>query len=69
MEFSRARKRVGLTQIKLAEAVGAGIGTVAGWETGDHKPSAKFIPLLADVLNLSADEVLNLEPTKKEEEV
>ena len=51
------RKRAGLTQAELAEALGVERATVGMWETGTSWPSARVLPDLADLLCCSIDEL------------
>ena len=47
----------GLTQAKLAEALVVDTSTVTKWETGEAKPRADKLPLLAKILGCSIDEL------------
>lgn len=47
----------GLTQAKLAEALDVDTSTVTKWETGEAKPRADKLPLLAKILGCSIDEL------------
>ena len=51
------RKAVGLTQAQLAEALGVERATVTMWELGNSWPSARVLPLIADLLVCSIDEL------------
>ncbi len=52
-ELVRRRLSLGLTQLDIAEAVGASDAAVSHWEDGRVKRlSPKYIPLLAKVLQL-----------------
>ncbi|MBQ6398422.1 MAG: helix-turn-helix transcriptional regulator [Oscillospiraceae bacterium] len=51
------RKLVGLTQAQLAEALGVERATVTMWELGNNWPSARVLPLIADLLVCSIDEL------------
>lgn len=54
-----ARKRAGLSQGKLATAVGAGdAGTVSDWENDKSLPEGRFLLKLPEVLGVSADWLL-----------
>ena len=51
------RKRAGLTQAEVAEALGIERATVGMWETGTSWPSARVLPDLAGLLCCSIDEL------------
>ena len=56
-----ARKRAGMSQDELAEAVGLGGGgrsRVSGWETDAAVPDGRFMLKLPEVLGVSADWLL-----------
>ncbi|MDB6374064.1 helix-turn-helix transcriptional regulator [Photorhabdus tasmaniensis] len=55
-----ARKEQQLTQQQLAEQLGIAQQTMAHYEGGRLKVSAALLPLLAQILNLSLDELLGL---------
>lgn len=49
------RKRKGMSQVQLAEALGVSAGTVGFWETGARMPSAETQEAIADYFNVSLD--------------
>ena len=51
------RQRAGMTQQKLADALGVERATVAMWETGRSWPSAALLPKIADLLLCSIDDL------------
>lgn len=53
----KMRRARGLTQAKLAEALDVDTSTVTKWETGEAKPRADKLPLLAKILGCSIDEL------------
>ena len=53
------RKKVGLTQIELAEKLGVSIATLRRWESGETAPTGTRIVELANILKVSPDEVIN----------
>ncbi|MBD8146545.1 helix-turn-helix domain-containing protein [Pantoea agglomerans] len=55
-----ARKELQLTQQQLAEQLGIAQQTMAHYEGGRLKVSASLLPPLAQILNLSLDELLGL---------
>lgn len=56
------RKLNGMTQEDLAEKVGVSRQAVAKWESGESLPDLEKSKLLAEVLNVSLDELANHEP-------
>ncbi|WP_330985467.1 MULTISPECIES: helix-turn-helix transcriptional regulator [Enterobacterales] len=61
--IAQARKEQQLTQTQLAEQLGIAQQTMAHYEGGKLKVSAALLPQLAQILNLSLDELLGL-PTQ-----
>ena len=53
-----ARKKAGLTQAQAAEISGIPLGTLRRWEQGVNEPSIDFIVQLADIYQVSTDELL-----------
>ncbi|HEX6683659.1 MAG TPA: helix-turn-helix transcriptional regulator [Candidatus Limnocylindrales bacterium] len=56
-EFATRRKAMGLSQEKLAEAIGADVSSVRRWERGDCEPQPWFRPRLAHALKISLGEL------------
>ena len=59
-----ARKRLGLSQEALAEALGVSRQAVSKWETGEALPETGKLPALAKLLGVSIDELLSEEPAE-----
>lgn len=57
MQIRKFREAAGLTMRELAGRVGVSVATVSRWESGEDSPSAPRLPLLADSLNCSIDEL------------
>lgn len=51
------RKRAGYTQKDFAEAMGVTQSVVARYETGEAWPSAANLPMMADLLGCSIDDL------------
>lgn len=51
------RKKAGLTQRDIAEALGVDRTAVVKWEAGEAYPRASQLPALADALHCSIDEL------------
>ena len=62
--IARARKRKGMSQTKLAEAIGEVVGhgvdtsMISDWETGKNLPRIDLLVAAAKVLGTSVDELL-----------
>ena len=54
------RKKQGLTQEQLAQALGVTNQSVSKWESGQCCPDITLIPQLADIFGISIDELLRL---------
>ena len=53
------RKKAGLTQIDLAEKLGVSIATLRRWEAGETAPSGTRIIELANLLEISPNEIIS----------
>ena len=58
MGFLSARSRAGLSQAKLADAVGVTDAAVCQWEKGKQLPRASLLPKIAEALDCTVDELL-----------
>lgn len=56
------RKEKGLTQEQLAEKVGVSAQAVSKWENDVSCPDITLLPLLADILGVTVDELLGVKP-------
>ena len=54
-----SRKRAGMSQIDLADALGVSRQSVSKWETGEANPDITKLPQLANVLGVTADWLLS----------
>lgn len=59
------RLKQGFSQKDIANKLHVTIPTISSWELNKSRPRPKFIPLLAEVLNTSADNIILLTNTKK----
>jgi transcriptional regulator with XRE-family HTH domain len=59
------RKKKGLTQIELADAIGTTQRMISHYESKVKSPPLQFIIKIAQVLNVSLDMLLGLQPLKK----
>ncbi|MBQ6421910.1 MAG: helix-turn-helix transcriptional regulator [Clostridia bacterium] len=53
------RKAAGMTQKDLAEKLNISFQAVSKWENGDSLPDTGILPDLCDILNTTADKLLN----------
>lgn len=60
-QLQTARKNCGLTQKQLGDAVEASKSTITSWETGARQPDIPMIKRLTQVLNVSAEFLLEIE--------
>lgn len=63
------RSKKGMTQGELAKAVGVSPGNVGDWETGKSKPGYNALAALARIFEVSADYLLELDPSPVKAEV
>ena len=63
--IKRYRKDLGLTQDELAEALGVTIGAVSKWENGNNVPDITTMMELANLFNISMDELLSYNKSSK----
>lgn len=61
MSFLSARKKSGMTQAEVAEAVRVNQTSVHFWEVGKTKPRASLLPVLAKLYGCTVDELLKSE--------
>jgi len=63
--LAQARKDRGLTQVQLAERLGVAQQTLAHYEVGRARVAADLLPVLAETLELSLDELLIGQPSAR----
>ena len=56
-----ARERKGLSQKDIAEGIGVAKSTYSLYESGNREPNVQTIKKIADILNVSADELLGID--------
>lgn len=54
------RKKLGLTQDKLAEALGVTAQAVSKWENDQSCPDITMLPRLAELFHITTDELLGV---------
>ena len=60
------RKKKGMTQLELAEALGVSRQAITGWETGTSKPSIENLQNLSRLYNISLEMLLGDEVAEPE---
>ena len=60
------RKRLGITQDRLAEQLGVTAQAVSKWENDQSCPDITMLPKLAEIFGISVDALLGLEQPEKE---
>lgn len=60
------RKRAGLSQEEIAEQIGVSRQTVAKWETGDSVPDVLHCNELAELFDVTLDNLVNFDWTQGE---
>jgi transcriptional regulator with XRE-family HTH domain len=64
-----ARQRAGISQDAAAKAIDVRKATLSGWETGSREPKASELQALADLYDVTLDELTGrapLPPPRKE---
>ena len=56
--LAKLRKKAGLSQEQLAEELGVSRQAVSRWETGEAAPDTENLIALADIFNVSIDELI-----------
>ena len=59
------RKRLGMTQDKLAEQLGITAQAVSKWENDQSCPDIAMLPKLAEIFGISIDELLGITAQEK----
>jgi len=60
-----ARKKAGMSQIDLADAMEVSRQSVSKWETGESNPEISKLPTLAKILNVTTDWLLSEEEVEE----
>ena len=64
--ISANRKRLGMTQDRLAELLGVTAQAVSKWENDQSCPDITMLPKLAEIFGISTDELLGLAAPRQE---
>jgi transcriptional regulator with XRE-family HTH domain len=65
--LTQIRRSQGMTQTELGDAVGVSKRVIAYYEQDDAQPPGAMLVDLARALHVSADELLGLKPSKKQD--
>ena len=57
--FERQRRKQNITQTALAKKISVSQAIISQWESGEALPRADKLPLLAEVLGCSIDELFD----------
>jgi transcriptional regulator with XRE-family HTH domain len=68
-KIKELRKKTDLTQEQLAERLGVSFQAVSKWETGTALPDISMLPVLANFFNVTTDELLGVDLSKKQEKI
>ncbi len=60
-----ARKKANLTQGELAEKLQVYQKDISRWERGERTPSLEMFAKICRILNVSADEILDIEKSEE----
>ena len=63
------RKQNNITQERLAEYLGVTYQTVSKWENGTSLPSISLLPSIANIFNISIDELYNVDKHTHDEKI
>lgn len=64
----RCRKKLGMSQVDLADALGVSRQSVSKWETGESNPEISKLPQLAELFGVTADWLLSEDDIPETEE-
>ncbi|MDE5670526.1 MAG: helix-turn-helix domain-containing protein [Eubacterium sp.] len=59
------RKETGITQKQLAERLNVSDKTISHWERGESSPDLSMVPLIADIFDITCDELIRGERNDK----
>ena len=68
LRLAELRRQHGYSQEELADKLGVSRQAVSKWERGEASPDTDNLIELAKIYNMSLDDLLNLDPTKPDED-
>lgn len=60
------RKMKGISQLELANILGISFQSISKWENGISMPDIILLPKIAQIFNVSVDQLLGLKPLESE---
>lgn len=69
MRIKNLRKKMNITQEDLAERLGVSFQAVSKWETSAAYPDLSMLPVLANFFNVTTDELLGVNISRKKEKI
>ena len=67
LKINALRRRKGISQQVLADALGVTFQTVSKWENMTNMPDISILPAVADYFQVTVDQLLGLQPLPGEE--
>ncbi|MBP3691630.1 MAG: helix-turn-helix transcriptional regulator, partial [Clostridia bacterium] len=64
--ISKLRKKHGMTQSQLAEKLNISDKAVSRWENGNTYPDIELLPVIANILKITMDELMGMSDIEKE---
>ena len=69
LNIKKLRLAKGMTQEELAEYTGVSSRAVSRWENGITFPDISLLPILANIFEVTVDELLDVDVYKKEQDI
>ncbi len=67
--IKKYRLKRGITQERLAEYLNLSVSAISQWECGKTMPDITILPILAGIFDVTTDELLGVDLSKKQEEI
>lgn len=61
MGIKKQRELLNISQVDLAKKIGVTQGMISQWESGEFLPRAERLPMIAEVLECTVDDLLRKE--------
>ena len=69
LNIKKLRLAKGMTQEELAEYTGVNSRAISRWENGITFPDISLLPMLANIFEVTVDELLDVDVYKEEQDV
>ena len=69
MAFAEQRRKMGLTQVEVAQQLGVTGAAVSMWESGKTLPRLSLLPKIAALYGCTVDELLREQPKNSTQDV